>query len=138
MTSWRATTFFLPMLLVACATGGDTHADEGSVGRGLGVRLRTGAVVYCGSGAFCSRPATVDAAVVTAATPEWSEIQRDGVREGSARHSLLKAAMHDRIVAACKKAAMAEGQDLVVRSGDVDDARGMTVVDLTAAVVRSL
>ncbi len=75
---------------------------------------------------------------MTAATPERREIERDGVREGSARHSLLQTAMHDRVVAACRKAARHGGNDLVVRAGDIADSRGMQVTDLTAAVVASL
>ena len=126
------------LLSVACSSTAPP-ADEGfASGRGLGIALHKGAMAYVGSGSFCTRPATIDAAVVTAATPEWQEIQRDAVREGSARHSLLKSSMHDRVVAACRKAAQAEGCDLVVRTGDIADSRGMQVVDLTPVVLRGL
>jgi Skp family chaperone for outer membrane proteins len=102
------------------------------------VALQRGAQTFVGSAAFCTRPATIDAAVVAAATPEWREMQRDGVQDGSARHALLKSRMHERIVAACKRVAQAEGCDLVVRSGDIADNRGLPVVDLTAPLLRGL
>lgn len=126
---------FCSAILAACAAPGD--AMEGG-GRGGGIALQKTALVYLGSGAFCTRPATIDAAAVTAATAEWQEIQRDKVREGSARHSLLRTAMHERILGACRKAAQEHGCDLVVRAGDIADARGLAVADLTSAVVRSL
>lgn len=122
-------------LFAACATPDDKAAGSG---RGGGVALQKTALVYVGSGAFCTRPATIDAAAVAAATTEWQEIQREKVREGSARHSLLKTAMHERILSACRKAAQERGYDLVVRAGDIADPRGLTVADLTTAVVGSL
>lgn len=134
----RTVTLLPLLLLVACAATADPQEEGFGSARGPGVTLHKGAQVYLGSAGFCSRPATIDAAAVMAATPEWREIQRDGVREGSARHSLLRTAMHERIVAACKKAAQTQGNDLVVRNGDVADARGVAVADLTAAVVRVL
>lgn len=103
-----------------------------------GVGLATGAVAYAGSGAYCSRPATFDFAAVRQATAEWQEIQRDGVREGSARHSLLKAAMHERIVGAAQKVAKTHGYDLIVRTGDIADPRGLPVVDATQQMLTTL
>jgi hypothetical protein len=46
--------------------------------------------------------------------------------------------MHDRVIAACRKAALQQGNDLVVRAGDIADSRGLPVADLTALVVGSL
>jgi hypothetical protein len=129
---------FLMLVLAACSTATDQPAEELAAGRGGGVVLHGSAVTYVGSGSFCTRPATIDVATVLAATPEWREIQRDGVAEGSARHALLKAGMHNRVVAACRKAASARGNDLVVRAGDIADARGLPVTDLTSAVLSSL
>ncbi len=125
-------------LLLGCSSAPDLASTEGGSGRGLGVTLQNGAFTYLGSGSFCTSPATIDPERVTAATKEWLEIQRDGVREGSARHTMLKNAMHDRVIAACRKAAKAQGCDLVVRAGDIADPRGLPVTDLTAAVIRSL
>ena len=125
-------------LLTGCAAGPEKKTEDFKAARGLGVTLQSTAVTYVGSGSFCTRPATIDAGKVTAATKEWQEIQRDAVREGSARHSLLKSAMHERILGACKKAAKDQGCDLVVRAGDIADSRGLVVADLTAAVLGSL
>jgi len=135
MHAHRLAASFCLLLLAACASGPEPNAGAG---RGTGVVLQAGARTYLGSASFCSHPATIDENAVTAATPERREIERDGVREGSARHSLLQTAMHDRVVAACRKAARHGGNDLVVRAGDIADSRGMQVTDLTAAVVASL
>lgn len=102
---------------------------------GRGVRLVKDAVVYFGSPSNCSSPATIDYGKVKNATPEWRTIQREGVRSGSARYNLLTTAMHDRIVAAVRKAAGRRGCDLVVRQGDITADGGLTVVDLTGDVI---
>ncbi|MBL9076791.1 MAG: hypothetical protein JNL08_04760 [Planctomycetes bacterium] len=125
-------------LTYACAAGPNPDDLEGGGRGGAGVVLRRGAVTYVGNAGFCSRPATIDLGVVEAATPEWRELRREGVTEGSARHALLKARMHDRIVAASRKVALATGNDLVVRSGDVQDARSLVVEDLTRRVSAEL
>jgi hypothetical protein len=137
MTRPRAALPFL-LLLTACSAGPEPGTKSLSAGRGLGVALTRTAVTYVGSASFCTRPGTIDAARVASATKEWREIERDVVREGSARHALLKAAMHDRILGACRKAAKTEGCDLVVRAGDIADARGLPIADLTSTVINSL
>lgn len=111
---------------------------EGGFGMSRGVALATGAVAYVGSGSFCSRPATFDFAAVRGATPEWQEIQRDGVREGTARHSLLKAALHERVVAAAQRVAKLHGYDLIVRAGDIADPRGLPVADATPQMLTAM
>lgn len=131
MTNHRLAAF-LVLLLAGCA-----NLDQ-AAGRGLGVVLKPDALTYFGSAAFCTRPATIDPTAVRRATAEWREMQRDGVAEGSARHQLLSTKMHRRIVAACKRAASASGNDLVVRAGDIKDSAGVDVDDLTAAVVSGL
>lgn len=131
----RRTAIVLCWLMAACASASD---GEVGAGRGGGVALRRGALTYVGNATFCSRPATIDAVAAAAATNEQREIDRERVAEGSARHALLTARMHDRIVAAARKAAQARGCDLVVRDGDIADARGLAIVDLTPAVVAEL
>ncbi|MBL8727026.1 MAG: hypothetical protein JNM25_01255 [Planctomycetes bacterium] len=131
----RSIASFCLLLVAACAAGPD---DREGAGRGGGVVLQPGAQTFVGSGSFCTRPATIDETAVTRATPEWREMERDSVREGSARHSLLKTAMHQRVLAACRKAARQHGYDLVVRVGDIADSRGLAVEDLTAWVVGAL
>ncbi len=103
-----------------------------------GVGTKSGAVVLHGSASNTSRPATIEMDKVEKETPEYDTIKSDGVRRGSARYELLIAKMHKRIQRACKAAAEAEGHDCVVRDGDIKDARGLEVADLTEAVVEQL
>lgn len=103
-----------------------------------GVTTTRNALVLCGSTATCSQPATIDYKKVKKATPEWRTIRSEGVRKGSARYDLLTSAMSSRIKRAAKSAAEANGRDCVVRSGDIQDSRGLAVKDLTAAVISAL
>lgn len=103
-----------------------------------GVTTKRNAVVLYGSPATCSQPATINHQKVKKATPEWQTIRSEGVRKGSARYELLVSAMSARIKRACKSAAESAGRDCVVRQGDIKDARGLTVKDLTAAVINVL
>ncbi len=103
-----------------------------------GIKLRNRAVVFYGSPTTCSQPATVDYKKVRKATPEWQTIRSEGVRKGSARYALLISAMNSRLKRACKSAAEAQGRDCVVRDGDIQDARGLSVRDLTKGVLSVL
>ena len=103
-----------------------------------GVTTKRNAVVLYGSTATCSQPATIDYRKVKKATPEWRKIRSEGVRKGSARYDLLTSAMSSRIKRACKAAAEANNRDCVVRKGDITDSRGLTVKDLTSAVINVL
>ena len=105
---------------------------------GQGIALKKDAVVYFGSASNTTAPATIDLEKVREATPEWKTIQADGVKKGSARYKLLIAEMDKRIRAAVKSAAGHASHDLVVSKGDVEDARGKDLVDLTAEVISRL
>ena len=102
------------------------------------VDLKQEAVVYFGSGANTSAPATIDEDRVRDATSEWQTIQSEGVRRGSARYNLLVAEMEKRIRTAVRAAVSEKGNDLVVRSGDIQDAKGKTVADITNDVIGKL
>lgn len=102
------------------------------------VDLNSDAVVYFGSAANTSAPASIDETKVKEATAEWQTIQAEGVRPGSARYRLLAAEMEKRIRDAVKSVAGAASKDLVVRSGDVANAHGKDVVDLTDKVIAKL
>ena len=121
-------------MLAACAGPSDVRVE----GKSLRLQLKKDAQILYGSAAYCSQPATVDLVKVQAATPEGRSIVSDGVPPGSARHRLLQAAMHRRVVTACAAAARDAGFDLVVRHGDIVDARGMTVGDMTSSLVQAL
>jgi len=124
-------------LLAAC--GGVRERGQGELGQtGGGVRLSRGAQTIVGSAAFCTQPATISKAQVQAATPEGQEIRRENVQPGSARYKLLESRMHQRILRVCQRVAREAGCDLVVRSGDIADARGLQVQDLTADVVQAM
>jgi hypothetical protein len=103
-----------------------------------GVGLKKDAVVYCGSASNSTAPAAIDDDKVREATPEWKTIQSEGVKKGTARYKLLIAEMDKRIRAAVKAAAGRTSHDLVVNKGDVEDARGKEVADLTADVIARL
>ena len=126
MTSRSPSPWLVSLLCVlpGCALVGEAEPE---------VTLTKSAVVYCG-GAACARPATIDAAAVMVATPEWR--QRQGAAE--AERAALERAVHERIAAACRKVAAAQDVDLVVRKGDIVDARGKAVADITAAVIAAL
>ncbi|MHC4515437.1 MAG: hypothetical protein ACYTGW_20805 [Planctomycetota bacterium] len=103
-----------------------------------GIKTKRSAVVFYGSPTTCSQPATIDYKKVRKATPEWKTIRSEGVRKGSGRYDLLISAMNGRIKRACKSAAEAGGRDCVVREGDIKDARGLSVQDLTKGVIGAL
>ena len=102
------------------------------------VDLNSDAVVYFGAAANTSAPASINETKVKEATTEWQTIQAEGVRPGSARYRLLTAEMDKRIREAVKNAATAASKDMVVRSGDVANANGKDVVDLTDKVIAKL
>ena len=102
------------------------------------VTLKRKAVVYIGSAANTSAPATVDEKKVRASTPEWQKIERDGIDPGSARGKQLITKMNDRIRKAVKSVADDEGRDMVTRKKDLKDDRGRDVADLTDAVISEL
>lgn len=103
-----------------------------------GITTRAGAVVLFGSTGNCSQPSTIRYQRVQRATPEYKTIRSEGVGKGSARHDLLTAQMNKRIKRAVAAAAQAASRDCVVRKGDVQNADGLTVTDLTAAVIGQL
>jgi len=102
------------------------------------VELKQDAVVYFGSATKATAPATIDEDQVKQATTEWKTIQAEGVRRGSARYLLLTGQMDKRIREAVRSVVAEASKDLVVRAGDVTDAKGKNVVDLTAEVARKI
>lgn len=99
------------------------------------VTLKKKAVVYVGSAANTSAPATVDEKKVRGATPEWQKIRSAGIDPDSARGKQLITKMNQRIRQAVKSVADAENRDLVTRKKDLKDDRGRDVVDLTDLIV---
>ena len=102
------------------------------------VTLKRKAVVYIGSAANTSAPATVDEKKVRASTPEWQKIERDGIDPDSARGKQLITKMNQRIRKAVKAVADSESRDMVTRKKDMKDDRGRAVVDLTDQVVAEI
>lgn len=133
----RALLVATALLLTACQ-GPAGHNEKGAPMPGAGVRLVRGAQELVGSAAFCSRPATVGRDKVEQATPEAKELQRDAVPLGSARYRLIRSRMNSRIVRVCTEVARDEGRDLVVCVGDIADARGLQVQDLTGLVLAAM
>ena len=102
------------------------------------VDLKDTAVVYFGSAANTTAPASLDETKVREATAEWQTIKSEGVRAGSARYLLLVGEMDKRIRDAVKSVAGEAGKDLVVRANDIENQRGREVVDITDKVVGKL
>ncbi len=103
-----------------------------------GMRTKRDAVILFGSAANCGQPSTIHYKRVQKATPEWRTIKTEGVKKGSARYDLLISGMNSRIKTAVASVAQAESRDCVVRTGDIKDAGGQTVTDLTDAVIDEL
>ena len=102
------------------------------------VTLKRGAVAYHGSACNTTAPATIDETKVRDATREWQKIQAEGIDPGSAQGKQLVAQMNSRIRDVVRSVAQTEGRDLVVRSGDITDKQGRTVVDVTDKVISQL
>jgi hypothetical protein len=102
------------------------------------VSVRKGAVVYHGSAANTSAPATVQDTKVRDATPEWKKIQAEGIDPDSAHGRQLVSQMNTRIRDAIRDVATAESRDMVTRKDDVTDKQGRDVVDLTDKVVQKV
>jgi len=102
------------------------------------VTLKRGAVVYFGSAANTSAPATVDEAKVKEATKEWQKIQSEGIDVDSAQGKQLVQQMNAKVREAVKSVASDESRDLVVREKDISDKQGRDVIDLTDKVVAKL
>ena len=120
------------VLLLGALLAGATPAHA------QGIAVKRGAQVLHGSASNTSHPAVIDAKEVEKNTPEYKTMKADGVQKGSARYEILVAKMHERIKQACKTAAEAEGNDCVVRKGDIKDKRGLSVTDITDEVIDEL
>jgi hypothetical protein len=103
-----------------------------------GITTKGKAVVLYGSPSNTTKPATINYETVRKKTPEYQTIRSEGVRKGSARYELLTSRMGARIREAAGRAAQSKGVDCVVRSGDIANDNGITVVDLTGEVVAEL
>jgi hypothetical protein len=102
------------------------------------VTLKKGAVVYTGSAANTTAPATVNEKKVRAATPEWQKIVDEGIDPQSARGKQLITRMNSRINQAVESIADSESKDMVTRKKDLKDDRGRKVTDLTSKVVAKI
>jgi len=121
--------------VTACASHGDRGAMKQ---KQRPVLLKKDAQVLFGSPAYCSQPATIELAKVRAATRQGQTIEEEGLRPGTARYRLLFAQMHKLVIAACAETARDVGFDLVVRSGDIRDAGGRNVGDMTKQLIKNL
>lgn len=120
MTNLRSLLFALAVLLASATAQ---------------VGVKRGAVIYHGSAANTSAPATIDETRVRDATPEWKKMQAEGIAPDSAQGKQLVAQMNQRIRDAAKSVASSESRDLVTRKDDIVDKQGRDVVDLTDKVV---
>lgn len=107
-------------------------------GTAQGVVMKSSGVVLCGSASNCTQPAQIDIKKVAKVTPEYKTIKSEGVPKGSARYDILVAQMIKRIKGACSDVAKAEGKDCVVRNGDIEQANGLAVTDLTDKVIEKV
>lgn len=103
-----------------------------------GITIKRNGVVLFGSTANCTQPATVDWKKVRRATPEWKTIQSEGVRKGTGRYDLLISGLSTRVKRATAKAAETAGKDCVVPKSDLKSGNGLSLTDLTDAVIAGL
>jgi hypothetical protein len=103
-----------------------------------GVELKTDAKVFYGSASATSQPASIDYDEVKKETPEWKTIQKDGVRPDSARYAILIAAMDKRLKTACEQVAKNEGRDFVCDEDGIENDNGLSVKDISKAVIKAL
>ncbi|MHC5065355.1 MAG: hypothetical protein ACYTG5_15410 [Planctomycetota bacterium] len=103
-----------------------------------GIDVKSKALILSGSSRNCTAPASIDYKKVRLKTPEWKTIRGEGVRKGSARYTLLLNKMDKRIKDSCRAVAADQGKDCVIRKGDVSNARGLKVVDMTSEVINRL
>ena len=127
----RLSALLLLLMCGACSSMEPTGARSGD-----GVTLKSKADVLFGAASTSTRPATIDMEKVRAATPEWRTIQREAVPQGSARYQLLVEAMRKSIRTRLRTVALAHHVDLVVVRGDIADANGLRVQDLTSATLK--
>ena len=99
------------------------------------VTLKRGAVVFHGSAANTTAPATIDWEKVRGVTVEWQKIEAEGIPEKSAHGKQLIRKMNQRVREAVRSVASDESCDLVVREGDIADDQGRSVSDLTDLVI---
>ena len=122
---------------ISCA--GPLHSKTRARGvLSQGVTVKAGTAVLYGSASNTTKPATIDYRDVERRTPEYRTSRSEGVRRGSARSDILISQMKYRIKEAVALAARSEGVDCVVRKGDIKDANGLAVMDLTDQVIAEL
>src|SRR5262245_22331343 len=103
-----------------------------------GLLVKAEAHVLFGIATKCSQPAYVDFNKLKKLTPEWKLIRSEGVRRGSARYDLLTEDLNKRIKKIVVEIAKTTGKDCVLCKGDVEDANGLTLIDLTEQVATKL
>ncbi len=123
--------FWLGCLVVMAMTSENAWAHTAAAN---GIELKSEASALFGAPSGCTKPATVDYKRLRNATSEWREIKSQGVRKGSGRYSLLISAIDTKVRKACEKVAKQLGFDCIVRHGEIKNARGLEVADLTRKV----
>ena len=91
--------------------------------------------VYFGDGASFKKPAQLDCDAVYAEIPEYKKILDDELETTDPKYQLLMSKASKRFVSAVRKVARADGYDLVVRSGSLDQ---KDVPDVTQSVIDRL
>ena len=87
-----------------------------------------------GNPRISTRPATLDMARAIRETPEGRRIDSEGIRRGTALHSILIAAATKRIRRVLPSVASDQRHDCVVRKGAIRQSR-FEVADITDAVI---
>lgn len=103
-----------------------------------GVEVKDAAAVLYGSASTTTQPAVIDFDEVKKKTPEWKTIRSEGVRPDSARYQLLMSDLDKRLRRLCRQVAQDQGRDCVIRKGDIKQDNGLTVEDLTDALVQAV
>lgn len=128
----------MSLVITACAGPADKAREGGMQQQLRALVLKKDAQVLFGNPGYCSLPATIDLKKVQAATLQGQTIAEEGLKPGTARYRLLHAQMHKLVIEACAETARDEGFDLIVRDGDIKDAGGRPVGNMTKALVKRL
>ncbi|MFN3242946.1 MAG: hypothetical protein ACE37K_15710 [Planctomycetota bacterium] len=95
-------------------------------------------MVLFGSYLSCTRPGTFSLDHVVEHTPEGQTMRAESVDRDSARGRILWGQMYRRLRGAAALVARRCGLDCIVSEGDVRDARGLPVRDVTSELVQQL
>jgi Skp family chaperone for outer membrane proteins len=126
-------TLLRALVLGVLAWGGATASVTAQA-----IRVTDSKKVLHGSAHQCLKAAVVDYKKLRQATPEYKQIQREGIEKGSAQHEILCQRITTRIRDLLKEYCKDKGYDCVVIKGYVHKDDVAKTTDITAALLEKL